>query len=339
MHFNGRFVLSLIDFAGQLGADKNELIGLTGLTREALSQEDCRFGQGIYNRVMESAVELTGDPLFGLHSGENLNLAAAGLINQIAQTSSTVEQALLYCCEFANLGCSALPTELHRMGDDYKLTLRPVKAWMDQSTLSVEQTVYGYLAFSVREFQSITRNAHVPKEVWLTCEAPPQPAEVERVTGCSVKFRCAENAIIFDRKHVELPVATSDFELLRILVSHAEEKERSLQNEMGFYGQVKRVVVNLVKPEFPAIEQIAAHLNMSVRTFQRKLKEEGHTYKQLIDELRKEFAINYLKKDALTVSEIAYLLDYADASAFVRSFKRWTKTTPAQFRAQANQAA
>ncbi len=336
MHFNGRFVLSMIDFAGQLGADSKALIGLTGLTMEELSQEDCRFGQDIYNAVIESAMEKTGDPLFGLHGGEHLNLAAAGLINQIAQTSATVRQALEYCCEFANLGCSALPTELHRMGTDYKLTLRPVKEWADQSKVSVEQTVYGYLAFTVREFQSITRNTHVPKEVWLTCEAPPEPADVERVVGCAVRFEREENAIIFDEKHIESPVVTSDFALLRILVSHAEEKERSLRNELGFYSQVKRAVVNLVKPEFPSIEQIAAHLNMSVRTFQRKLKEDGHTYKQLIDELRKEFAMNYLKKDELSISEVAYLLDYADASAFVRSFKRWTQMTPVQFRAQAN---
>ena len=62
----------------------------------------------------------------------------------------------------------------------------------------------------------------------------------------------------------------------------------------------------------------------------------GTPYKQLIDELRKEFAMNYLKKDELSISEVAYLLDYADASAFVRSFKRWTQMTPVQFRAQAN---
>ena len=77
---------------------------------------------------------------------------------------------------------------------------------------------------------------------------------MERVVGCAVRFEREENAIIFDEKHIESPVVTSDFALLRILVSHAEEKERSLRNELGFYSQVKRAVVNLVKPEFPSIE-------------------------------------------------------------------------------------
>ncbi|MBL4656570.1 MAG: AraC family transcriptional regulator ligand-binding domain-containing protein [Flavobacteriales bacterium] len=319
-------------FASQQGAEINPLIALSGRSAQELCAEECKLGPEAYNAVLEAAVEATGDEFFGLHAGENLNLAAAGLIAQIAHTSETVKQALEYCCEFANLGCSALPTQLLEEKNHYKLTLTPDNLWQQQSPVSVKHTVDGYLAFTIREFQSLTLNKHYPKEIWVTDKRPKNTKELERVLGCPVRFGRDEIAVLFHKQHVEENVLTSDYALLEVLVAHAQEKSENLDAAKGFYEVVKRSVVNLVKPEFPTIDQVAAHLNMSVRTFQRKLKREGHSYKELIDELRQDFAMSYLKKQELSINEIAYLLNYADASAFIRSFKRWKGQTPNQYR-------
>ena len=332
MHFNGRFVLNLIQFASQQGADTEKLLTLAELPPEELCKEECKVGPEVYNRVVEAASSESGDPFYGLHAGEHLNLSAAGLIVQIAQTSETVLQALEFCCEFANLGCSALPATLHKEGENTVLKLTPLQSWKDQSVLSVQQTIYGYIAFMIREFHSLTRNRHYPVEVRLEFDKPDDVSELERVTQCRVKFNAVDNAIVFSKEHVELPVVTSDFRLLQVLVSHAQEKLDLMENSQSFYDKVKSSVLRLIKPEFPTIEQVAMQFNMSVRSFQRKLGGEGHTYKSLIDELRREFAIQYLRKPELSVSEVAYLLNYGDPSAFVRSFKRWTGTTPERFR-------
>lgn len=332
MHFNGRFVLNLAQFAEHLGANKEKLISLSKRSEEELSREDCQIGPIEYNWVIEAAVQDTKDELFGLHAGENMNLQAAGIIVQIAHACNTVKQALEYCCEFANLGCSALPTILAEEEKYYKLILTPHPVWKEQSITSVVQTVYGYLAFSIKEYQSITQNRFTPKEIWVSSSPPKNVKEVERVLNCPVKFDQHEIAILFHKPHVEERVFTSDYSLLKVLVNHAQEKSAQLNSASKFYELVKRSIIHLVKPEFPTVEQIAAHLNMSVRTFQRRLKEEGHSYKELTDELRKEFAISYLSKRDLTISEIAYLLGYADSSTFIRSFKRWTGSTPKNFR-------
>ena len=89
-----------------------------------------------------------------------------------------------------------------------------------------------------------------------------------------------------------------------------------------------------MKPQFPTIEQVAANLNLSVRTLQRRLKEEGLTYKIVLDELRKQFALDYIKNKELSVKEIAYLLDYAEPSSFIRTFKRWTGKSPNVYRSR-----
>ncbi|MDW7693527.1 AraC family transcriptional regulator ligand-binding domain-containing protein [Flammeovirgaceae bacterium SG7u.111] len=333
MHFNGRFVLNLAQFAAQQGADLEKLIALSGKPAKELYKEDCKLSAEEYNEVLKAAVEETNDELFGLHAGESLNLSAAGLIVQIAQTSQTVKQALEYCCEFANLGCSALPTLLSEEKDYFKLSLKPNPLWEKQAPISVIHTLYGYLAFTIREFQSLTFHKQTPKEIWLTFERPTNLAELERVLGTtSLKFGQKENALILSKRQVEEKVVTSDYELLKVLVNHAHDKQEKMHLENGFYEVVRRSVVNLIKPHFPTVEQVAGHLNLSVRTFQRKLKNEGYSYKKLIDELRKDFAIDYLANPELSIGDVAYLLSYADTSTFIRSFKRWTGKTPSEFR-------
>lgn len=332
MTFSGRFVANIIQFASKQGTGAGELIALTGYNFEELCDESLFVEDHIYNTVTEKALETTNDPFFGLHIGESLNLSAAGLIVQLAQTSRTVKEALHHICEFASLGCRALPFALIEEKDHYKLTLTPSELWLEQSPLSVYHTTDGSIVFTVREFHTLTRNEHAPKAIHLIMNKPENTSEYERIFECPVLFGQPENAILLEKKHVEEPVVTSDYNLLQTLVQHAEMKVAALQSQLGFANMVKQSIVNMVRPEFPTVEQVAAHLNISVRTLQRKLKEEGQTFKGILEDLKKQFALSYIKRADLSVSEIAYLLSYNDASAFIRSFKRWTGKTPNAYR-------
>jgi AraC-like DNA-binding protein len=71
---------------------------------------------------------------------------------------------------------------------------------------------------------------------------------------------------------------------------------------------------------------------MSTRTLQRQLKERGVDFKQLTEETRRRFAVNYLKERKNTLTEVAFLLGYSELSAFNRAFKRWTGSTPLEYR-------
>ncbi|MEO0337837.1 MAG: AraC family transcriptional regulator ligand-binding domain-containing protein [Bacteroidota bacterium] len=336
MAFNGRFVLNMAHFAARQGVNFEELIKASGHSVAELEQEDFQVENEVYNRVIELACERTGDPFLGLHAGENQNLTALGLIAQITHSASTVKEALEFCCQFANLGCSVLPMYLEEAGDYYKVLLRPNPVWSAQSPTTFKHTVDGVLTFSIREFHSLTRDQHHPIGIHLPWAAPTDTSEYNRVFRCPVHFQKGEIAMLLSKAQVEDKVVTSDYKLLRILVKHAEEKSAALQSQMAFTTQVKQSVIQMVRPQFPNIEQVAFHLNMSLRTFQRKLKAEGYSFKQLMDELKKEFALGYLQQDHLSISEIAYLLNYAEVSTFSRSFKRWTGHSPQTYRKQIN---
>jgi AraC-like DNA-binding protein len=73
---------------------------------------------------------------------------------------------------------------------------------------------------------------------------------------------------------------------------------------------------------------------MTVRNLQLKLKEEGTSFRILLDEVRKQIAIGYLKDGSESICEIALLLGFADQSAFHHAFKRWTGKTPGEYRSR-----
>jgi len=330
MTFSGRFVLNIIQFAAQQGADFQKLLSISGGSIEELSNEEFRVEASIYNAVIEAALKNTQDHALGLHIGEHLSLSAAGLIYQIVQTSSTVEEALQYCCDFANLGCRALPLSLRKTKDEMIVELIPDPIWAESSAASVHHTADGILAFTLREFQNLTLQKHQPTAVHTPYGTRENRVEYERVFKCPVIYSSDIISMHFKLEHVQEPIITSDYNLLQVLVSHAEEKLQDIEGEAGFTSVVKRSIMNMVKPKFPTIEEVAASLNLSVRSFQRKLKEYEKTYKDLLDEVRLDLAKSYLKKPELSIGEIAYLLDYSEPSAFIRSFKRWTGKTPTQ---------
>ena len=76
----------------------------------------------------------------------------------------------------------------------------------------------------------------------------------------------------------------------------------------------------------------AKALHMSVRSLQRKLKQEGATFKKLLDETRRELSLSYIKDKHTSINEITYLLGYSDPANFSRAFKRWTGTPPSTAR-------
>lgn len=334
MTFNARFIANLIQFASQQGVSKRALLDIVGMDLEALNDDQLKFEAPVYNRVLEKCLELSNDPHFGLHMGEFLSLSAAGIITQVVQTSATVHEALGYLVAFANLGCSALPFSLEEQSNYWELSITPNPLWVEQSPASVRHTMDGVVVFTIREFQTLTRQKYNPVKLHFSYPRPEKFMEYERLFNCAIYFNQEKTAIYLHKKHVAESIITSDYHLLQILVQHAAQKLAAMQQDAGFFTIVKQSILNLVKPQFPTIEQVAANLNISVRTLQRKLKEEGYSYKEVLDELRRQFAMDYLQKENLSIKEVAYLLDYADASAFTRSFRRWTGKSPNEYRQQ-----
>jgi AraC-like DNA-binding protein len=96
--------------------------------------------------------------------------------------------------------------------------------------------------------------------------------------------------------------------------------------------QVKNLLRLMLKQQPPSSEVIAEKLGISSRTLQRKLGEEGTHYKDVLNELRLELALYFLRNTDLSLENIAYELGYRESRSFYRSFKQWTGRTAGSYR-------
>lgn len=332
MTFSTRYIANIIQFAGQQGANRQELLSLTGLTMADLADENLRLDASVYNAVLETALKRTGDAFLGLHIGNYLSLSAAGLIVQIAQSSETVRQAVELIVQFANLGCQALPFVIHEKSDYIELSITPNELWITQSPESVRHTTDAVILFTIRQLHSLTHQKYYPTKIHFHYPKPPQTTAYDALFKCKIKFKQPTTSLYFDKQLFKEKIITSDYNLLKILIQYAELKLAQIGQQSGFSTIVKQTILNLVKPKFPTIETVAANLNLSVRTLQRKLKTEDKTYQSVLDNLKRQLALDYIKNPSLTISEITYLLSYSELSAFSRTFKRWTGKSPNEYR-------
>jgi AraC-like DNA-binding protein len=154
------------------------------------------------------------------------------------------------------------------------------------------------------------------------------------IAGCLIVRRCfgqSENQLVFD---AALLSARPDFGneiTYSMVVRLCDELMDELQLRTGVAGKVREaLLVNLARPT--SFELVARHLSMSTRTLRRKLSEEGISFRTLLDDLRMQVAIKYLRDTELTTEAIAEALGFSDASSFPHAFRRWTKGAPQDYR-------
>lgn len=84
----------------------------------------------------------------------------------------------------------------------------------------------------------------------------------------------------------------------------------------------------------PSQSAVARRLAMSERMLQRRLRDAGTSFVEVLGEVRRELAHAYLS-EGMGSGEVAFLLGYSEQSAFHRAFRRWSGQTPEAFRQEA----
>lgn len=156
---------------------------------------------------------------------------------------------------------------------------------------------------------------------------------LEAYFGCPVRIGASVNRLTLHRRDLDRPFISYNKELLEILTpvldrSLDEQRSRSIPEMVKW--MLKR---SLAGGHFD-IRTVASELSMSDRTLQRRLTDEGTTFKQLLTQVRHEQAREYLADPNLDIKEVAFLIGYEDQNSFYRAFRLWEGDTPSNWRSQ-----
>lgn len=169
-----------------------------------------------------------------------------------------------------------------------------------------------------------------PLRVSLRLPEPADAAPYEAVFGVRPEFGAARSALAFDAGLLDEPLPQADPLTLAVCVSQCRDLLERRQSRRGTSGRVRDLLLR-DPGRMPGQEQVAASLDMSVRTLRRRLEEEGTSFRSVVEQTRELLADALLTTAGLNVAQVATRLGYAEASSFVHAFRRWKGASPGRW--------
>lgn len=328
MSFQASFILNIVHFCEKQGVEGKYLLARSGIDTATLGEP---ISLDKVDSLWKNAIELTGDNFLGLHIGEDSNLSALGVVGQLIQNSQNVEEALQQACKFIGLLTDAFEMKYSRQSNASLISIIPGDC-REQYPDSMRQIIDSTLVFTLKEYQALVMEKLFPQQILLDYPETEETEEYERIFKCPIVFNSSQTALQIDSKYLNQSIPAANNQLFAVMQKFASELLMEQQNTRSIVSLVKEALIRQGNFEFPQLQDVASLYNMSERTLQRELQQEGTNFQQLLDEVRKDYAIRYLKNEKVAIEEISYILGYNNPSAFTRSFKRWMGKSPRDYK-------
>lgn len=280
--------------------------------------------------IWEGIVEQSGECGIGLRLAEHVRPEVFEVFGYVLTSSATLGDALLRATRFIRLVSDSQEISFYVDGERAVLTAKPV--YPELMHRESTEFVVGAIGSIGR---TITGEPLSALEVRFTHPPPKDLTHHLRLFPCPVLFNQPHNGYVFPSALLHTPVISHDSALCAELEAQAEQMLAKLPKA----GDLSRRVQELISAELrggnPSADNIAEKLSIHPKTLSRRLKSEGTSHQQLLDQLRYRLAERYLRRPNLSIGEVAFLLGYSDTSSFNKAFKRWTGAAPLAYRQRA----
>jgi AraC-like DNA-binding protein len=310
------------------GVPVEPLLRCAGLTLEAIADPEERLSVRSQIVLLNEAANVLNDDCLGFTFARDCDLREIGLVYYVMASSQTLGDALKRLARYSKVANEALVFG-YREGNRLVINLSYSGVPRHADRHQIEFCMFALL----RTCRLLTGHNLVPQQFSISHYRSEGTAEMARFVGTKVEFGADTDEFALNIEARELPLTHSDPHLNKIL---QKDCEAALAERKRDVSQLRTRVENAISLLLPhgrvPVENVARDLGMSRRTLARKLSEDGLTFTEILQQLRRDLAIRYLRDRKLHVSKIAWLLGFNEVSAFTHAFKRWTGKTPRQLR-------
>lgn len=273
------------------------------------------------DQLWEAFCLAAADPLIGLRLGHALQVGHLDMVGALLMSCETLGEALEALLEYYPIVGEGGEFSLREEGEALRLVYQPHYA------VRREERVEAVLASLAHMTRWITGERTQPLEVRFAHPARAEEARYRELLGCPLQFACGENSLAFARAELSTPLIQAN----PLMREHLRGLADDLLQRLGQQSLAVRVQQQLRQQPRWGKERIAEQLDLSGRHLNRKLAEEGTSFKLLRDQVLHQMA-EQLLRDSSRLAEAAEALGFSDESAFAKAFRRWSGITPGQFR-------
>lgn len=276
--------------------------------------------------LFESAARLTGDDRLGLRVGQSMRPQDFGPWVAYSADAATLREGLKRLCRTVRLHQSGASLAIEPAGSHLRLTYRTGESPSLHCRQHADHSLLPMIQF-LRRFAG-------PEWVPIAVEVPypngPWRHDVEAAAKAPVRFDLDAIAVVFERSLLDRKATTGNphkpLTLADVRVMMAARPPRTMAETV-----LATLQLRLLDGQCD-IDGTSASLGLGQRSLQRRLAQEGTTYRALVDLARHRRADGLLRESPLSVTQIALDLGYEDPAHFTRAFQRWAGTSPSQWR-------
>jgi AraC-like DNA-binding protein len=319
---------SYVEVLGARGVSAADFLGRIGFPFEALHDPRRFLSQDEIARASRVAVEMSGDPGFGLHLASTAELTQAlNVVGPLLMNGATLREAAAAFDQFRRLLVDDIRATLTEHGDvaHYGISDLSIDAW-DQRFLT--EIV---LALSVRVGRSYVWGRRPIIEVRFAYPRPDYVDSYYRFFDAPLFFDAPRSELVFPRTYLETPHLHADPTLFQVLSDRAKVMLEAARAPDSIVPRVRDFLRSADLATVTAVD-VARALGSSRRTVSRQLGAQGVTLQSLMDDVRREIALNLMRDPSFPLKLVSARLGYSEASTFHRRFRHWTGTTPLRFR-------
>lgn len=311
------------------GCDVEAVFRKVGIDSAAALQPEARLPVRQMQQLWRAALEASGDPCLSIALAERMQPAALHGLGFAWLVSETLMDALERLVRYQRVISTVADFRLQQEGDEIVLVVEAARQG-DGERVEFVSLETGMAVF-VRMCRLANGSDFSPARVTMRRSRPPCAARFDAFYAAPVEYGAKRNALYFPLSLVQKRLPNANPELARI-------NDRVVADYLGRFErgslsmQVRALLIDMLPRGQPDQAEVARALNMSARNLQRRLRAEGKGFRQLLDETRRELAIQYLQDTRRSIGEITYLLGFSEPSNFTRAFRRWKGISPNEFR-------
>ena len=327
------YVNACLERARQAGLDIQPFITRLDVSPEILQDPTARIPSEEYVRLAIHLVMATNDEFLLLGGIPRTRPGTFALMAHATMPAGTLQRGILRCFQFYNLLVDDIHFKLSKRNDEAIISLRfdhPELDWDHQTADSVVVLLHRFFSWLIGQRLELT-------QVSLSGEPPVHRQEYQRLFRTRILFNQPLNALHFKQKHLDNPITQNESTLKEFLRDAPYNLVVIPDNDDSLTAKIRAIIGNDFRHEFPDFESVARSLNSTPQTLRRHLKQEGTSYQEIKDTMRRDAAIYYLNRSQLTINEIAELMGFSEPSTFHRAFKKWTGLTPGAYRQNSDQ--
>lgn len=326
-----RLAARVLDVAAAAGVDAAGLRGAAGLSPgiDLWSPEQRVPLSAIYS-LLEAAEEALGDPGLAIKVASGIDVEMFDALGFLVVTSPTFGVAMERTLRYQRLWND---------GERYSMVVAEGRAHVRYEPFGPPRRAHRIMAemfaFDVAVNCPRLLGDGAPAPLAVRFRAPPPAGGgpgLDVLFGAPVVYGSPLDEVLLAAELLDRPMPLANAAMHAFFRRHADSALARLDAPQPWLDRVRGFVEERLPDGGVTLASAAEALGMSVRTLQRRLRDEGTTFEELCDGVRKARALVYL--DAwMSIGEVAYLLGYAEPSVFHRAFKRWTGQSPEAFRA------